>query len=71
MSINDEADSESKLDEKKRKEQVKKKQQHKKTLKEARAALEDALYRMVNEPGCARKIILSAFDEPDLQNFDK
>lgn len=71
MNVNDDVDSESELDEKKREEQVMKKQEHKKTLKDLRAALEDSLYRMVNESGCARKIILGAFDEPGLQDFDK
>ena len=71
MSINDDVDSESEVDEEKRKEQVMKRQENQKTLKDSRAALEDSLYRMINEPGCARKIILSAFDEPDLQDFDK
>ncbi|MCJ1262581.1 hypothetical protein MMC22_002451 [Lobaria immixta] len=71
MNVNNDVDSESELDEKKRKEQVTKKQEHKKTLKDSRAAMEDSLYRMINESGCARKIILSVFDEPDLQDLDK
>ena len=71
MNVNNDVDSESELDENKRKEQITKKKEHKKTLKDSRAAMEDSLYRMINESGCARKIILSVFDEPDLQDLDK
>ena len=62
---------ESKPDEQKWEKQIMKKRKHKKILKNSQVALEDLLYCMVNKPGCARKIILSAFDKPSLQDFDK
>ena len=71
MSVNDDVDSESKPDEQKREEQIMKKQEHKKTLKGSQTALEDLLYCIINNPGCARKIIFSTFDELSLQDFDK
>lgn len=71
INIHDDTDLKSEVDEEKQKEQIKKKQENKKTLKDLQAAIEDTLYQMINEPGCVRKIIFSALDKPDLQDFDK
>lgn len=59
------------MDEEKQKEQIMKKQENKKTLKNSQVIIEDALYQMINKPKYVRKIIFSAFDKLNLQDFDK
>lgn len=65
MSINDNIDSKSKVDKEKQKKQIMKRQENKKTLKDSWAAMRDLLYYMTNKSGCARKIILIIFDNPN------